>query len=135
MIKILKLITKEQGICLIKTELDVKAANIETPYEKDYVDNHLEHILQKLSEDVDNDMKVKQLKDFLTESVFTHYVDMVTVLDYIYAIRKSIRNIICRPTNSKFIFVTEFKNYQTDTDDQSDTDNQKEELKGKLCLN
>ena len=125
MIKILKTIRKEQGLCLIKTELDAKAACIETERKKEYIDNCLVHELEKLSINVDNDMAAKRLKDFLTESVFTHYVDMIIILDYIYDMRKTIKTITSCPSHNKFLFVTEFKNYigdEPNDNNQPDTD-------------
>ena len=111
MIKILKTFRKEKGLCLIITELDAKAANINTEYEKDVIDYHLEELLITLSDHVDNDTVIKRLKDFLVESVFTHYIDMVGILNYIYTMRNVIKAIRKHPSHSKFLFTTKFKNY------------------------
>jgi hypothetical protein len=68
---------------------------------------------------------IKRLKDFLIESVFIHYVDMVGILNYIYAIRNVIKVMKKHPSHSKFLFVTEFKNYEgeeSDDEKKPDTD-------------
>jgi hypothetical protein len=44
MIKILKTVKKEKGLCLIVTEIDAKAADINTEYEKDVIDYRLEEL-------------------------------------------------------------------------------------------
>ena len=121
MIKILKTVRKEKGLCLIVTELDAKAANIDRDYEKDVIDCLLEEHLIKLSDNVDNDTVIKHLKEFLIESVFTHYIDMVGILNYIYTMRNVIKVAKKHPSHSKFLFVMEFKNY---IDDESGGDNQ-----------
>jgi hypothetical protein len=126
MIKVLKKLRKEKGLYLIVTELNAKAADIITEYEKDVIDYRLEERLIELSDHVDNDMVIKCLKDFLIESVFTHYVDMVSILNYIHTIRETIRVAKAHPSHSKFLFVTEFKNYVADKLD-SDSDVEKKE--------
>lgn len=118
MINVKKMIRKEQGLCLIVTELDAKAANIITEDQKNSTDISLVLRLEKLSNKVDSDTLAKQLKEYLIESVFNHYVDMVAVLDYIYTMRKSMRSAMEHVSHSKFIFVTEFINIRpTDSDD------------------
>lgn len=127
MIKILKKLRKEKGLYLIVTELDAKAADIITEYEKDVIDYRLEEHLIELSDHVDNDMVIKRLKDFLIESVFTHYVDMVSILNYIHTMRNVIKVEKKHPSHSKFIFVIEFKNYkgdQSNNDEDTDEDDE-----------
>ena len=125
MIKILKTVKKEKGLCLIVTEIDAKAADINTEFEKDVIDYRLEEFLITLSDHVDNDTVIKRFKDFLVESVFTHYIDMVGILNYIYTMRNVIKVARKHPSHSKFLFTTEFKNYEGDgpkDKDQLDTD-------------
>lgn len=122
MIKVLKTVKKEKGLCLIVTELDAKAANINTEYEKDVIDYQLEELLIALSDHVDSDTVIKHLKDFLVESVFTHYVDMVGVLNYIHTMRNVIRVVKKHPSHSKFLFTTEFKNYESEKESDNDED-------------
>lgn len=120
MITVKKMIRKEQGLCLIVTELNAEAANIVTKGRKTRIDTNLVLYLEKLSSDVDNDTLAKKLKEYLTGTVFNHYVDMVAVIDYIYTVRKSMRSAMEHASHSKFIFVTEFINYTVDDDKQDE---------------
>jgi hypothetical protein len=127
MIKISKTVRKEKGLCLIVTELDAKAADINTECEKDVIDYRLEEHLIKLSDHVDNDTVIKCLKEFLIESVFTHYIDMVGILNYIYTIRNVIKVMKNHPSHSKFLFVTKFRNYEGEESDDNSQPNTDED--------
>ena len=130
MIKILKKLRKEKGLYLIVTELDAKLAHVTTEFEKEVIAYYLEEHLEKLSDHIDNDIVIKHLKDFLVESVFTHYVDMIGVLNYIYTMRNVIKVAKKHPSHSKFLFTTEFKNYEgkeSDDDNQPDSDSDEDE--------
>ena len=124
MIKILKKLRKEKGLYLIVTELDAKAADINTEHEKNVIDHYLEEHLVELGDHVDDDTVIKRFKNFLIESVFTHYVDMVGILNYICIMRDLIKVAKKHPSHSKFLFVMEFKNYIGDkSDDETPQDN------------
>jgi hypothetical protein len=126
MIKILKHLRKEKGLYLITTELDAKAAGITTKSEKDIIDYLLENHLIKVSDNIENEFIVEHFKEFLIEVVFTHYVDLVSVLNYIYDIRETIRTAKAHPSHSKFLFVTEFKNYISDKSENEEDEEEKE---------
>lgn len=111
MITVKKMIRKEQGLCLIVTELDAEAAGINTECKRDCVDAKLVDLLINLGEKVTSDTRAKHLKDYLVEVVFSHYVDMVAILDYVYNIRKVMSSVVDNPSHSKFLFVTEFVNF------------------------
>lgn len=111
MIKVAKEIRKEQGLYLIVTEIDAAAANITTDCQRECVDGNIMNHLEDISKEVDSDTRIKKFKDYLIEKVFSHYVDMIAVLDYIYVVRKLIRAAKEFPNHSKFIFITSFENY------------------------
>ncbi|MCK4454682.1 hypothetical protein KAW18_03795 [candidate division WOR-3 bacterium] len=123
MIKILKSLRKEKGLYLIITELDAKAADIITRDQKDVIDYFLEVYLTELSDHVDDDTVIRGLKEFLIESVFVHYIDMVGILNYIYTMRNVIKVAKKHPSHTKFLFVTEFKNYVDDEKSDNNNDN------------
>ena len=114
MIRIIKKLRKEKGLYLVVTGIDAKAAHITTKDRKEIIEDHFERLLKKLADNVDDDMAIKNLKDFLTETVFTHYVDKVGILNYINDMRQLIRVNRKYPSHSKFLFVIEFKNYVSD---------------------
>lgn len=126
MIKILKHLRKEKGLYLIVTEIDAKAADITAEDQKDVIEYLLEAHLTKVSENVENEFVVEHFKEFLIETVFTHYVDIIGILNYIHNIRNVIRIAETHQSHSKFVFTTEFKNYIGD-ESNSDLDKQEEE--------
>ena len=119
MIRIIKKLRKEKGLYLVVTGIDAKAAHITTKDRKEIIEDHFERLLKKLADNVDDDMAIKNLKDFLTETVFTHYVDKVGILNYINDMRQLIRVNRKYPSHSKFLFVIEFKNYSSDESDSN----------------
>jgi hypothetical protein len=126
MIKILKSLRKEKGLCLIVTELDAKAAGITTKPEKEIVAYHVENHLTRVSDNIENEFVLEHFKEFLVEEVFVHYVDLVGILNYIYTLKNIIKVARKHPSHSKFLFVIEFKNYICDESDSND-DNEEEE--------
>lgn len=111
MIKIKKSLRKEQGLYLIITEIDAKAAEITEERDKDRIEQCLTCKLEKVIANVTDDTTAKKLKDFLVERVFSHYVDMVAILKYVYDIRKLIEKEELQPVHNKFLLIIEFKNF------------------------
>lgn len=131
MIRIVKKLRKEKGLYLIVTELDAKAACITTDYEKEVIDYYLEEHLTKVSKNVENEFILERFKEFLIDTIFVHYVDLIGVLNYIYNIKETIRTAKAHPSHSKFLFVTEFKNYVGDKseDEKDEPDSDEEDSK------
>jgi hypothetical protein len=130
MIKILKKLRREKGLYLITTELDAKAADITTNYEKEVIEYYLEEHLIKVSENIENEFVLERFKKFLVDTVFVHYVDLVGILNYIYTMRNVIKVARKHPSHNKFLFTTEFKNYagdKSDDEEEIDTDEDNDE--------
>ena len=119
MIKLVKEVKREQGLYLIVTELDAKSANINNDKKKRCVENHLVERLEDIGNDP-CDATTKYLKEYLIERVFTHYINMISILDYVYNIRKSIERARTYRYHNAFLFVTRFVNYVPTYDDEDE---------------
>jgi len=93
MIKLSNVETSDSGQLWMVTHIDAKAADIHVRRDAATAENELSKRLVALSNAVnssrDTDMIEQDMREYMREVLFRHYVDVLSINDYIYDARQA----------------------------------------------